>query len=102
MCMEYALMGFYTDLLAFMNCFVGFQVVCYISQVNMTINYGKDFTKDYVEFIATTDPSTFVTYIVEDYEFTLRGVNNFLTQYKVGTIMADDKKLFRFVAHILS
>lgn len=48
------------------------------------VNAGKDFTKDTMELTAITDPSTYVAFSTQDYEFVQRGVNDFLSTHWVS------------------
>jgi hypothetical protein len=53
-------------------------------QPTISINYGKDFRRDYLEVVAKGPPGSYVFTSVIDYEVYNHGDINFLTEQKVS------------------
>ena len=51
-----------------------------LSQANITLNKGKDFTEDTLEMIVRGPPASFSVIEGSEYEFWRRGAKTFLTE----------------------
>ena len=58
----------------------------FLSQIDLQIGRGKDFTGDIVELNSRTDPSSFIGFNGIDYELWKYGWNPFITESQVGVL----------------